>query len=238
MAVHYRTLGFVLTKEDVREADQVFSVFTKDFGKIKILGRAIRKTKSKLRSGIDLFYLSEIEFIQGKNYKTLTDASAIEKHKNIRKDLEIMETARKISKTADILIKGEEKDERIFNLLIEIFTGLNLISPVYQKYNLLYHYFFWTLVSFLGYQMDLHHCAKCGEKLVSEIMNFSPLHQGIICLRCSDDSIKGKVKISPETVKVLRIIKLKRRDVLEKLKIEKDYLEELSQISETYLISF
>jgi len=233
MAFPYRTLGFVLTKEDVREADQVFSVFTKDFGKIKILGRAIRKIKSKLRSGIDLFYLSEIEFIQGKNYKTLTDALALEKNKKIREDLKIMETAREIAKAADTLIKGEEKDERIFNLLNEVFAEL-----AHSKYDLLYHYFFWTLVSLLGYQLDLYRCSKCQEKLASEIMNFSPEHRGIICLRCSDDSIKGKVKISPEAVKVLRIIEQGKKDILERLKIEKDCLNELEQILQTYLISF
>lgn len=238
MAVHYRTLGFVLAKEDVREADQVFSVFTEDFGKIKLLGKAIRKIKSKLRSGIDLFYLSEIEFIQGRNYKTLTDAAVVEKHKNIRDNLQIMEIAEKISKAADTLIKGQEKDERIFELLKETFKELNNYQLPATSYQLLYFYFFWTLVSLLGYQMDLYLCSKCGEKLTAQTMNFSPEHKGIICLICSDDSIKGKVKISPETVKVLRIIQQDRKDVLDKLKIEKDCLEELNQLSQTYLISF
>jgi DNA repair protein RecO (recombination protein O) len=229
MAVHYRTLGFVLTKEDVRETDQVFSVFTKDFGKVRVLGRAIRKINSKLRSGIDLFYLSEIEFIQGKNYKTLTDALVIEKHKEIVDDVEIFELFQKISQAADMLIKGEEKDERIFNLLNEVFS---------EKIGLVYLYFFWSLVSLLGYQIDLYHCTKCGEGLVEETMNFSPEHGGIICLRCSDDSIKGKIKISPETVKVLRIIQQDKKDVLNKLKIEKKYIEELNETSDSYLISF
>ncbi|KPJ55398.1 hypothetical protein AMJ47_00850 [Parcubacteria bacterium DG_72] len=238
MAVHYRTLGFVLTKEDVREADQVFSVFTEDFGKIKALGKAIRKIKSKLRSGIDLFYLSEIEFIQGKNYKTLTDAAVIGKHKNIRENLQIMEISQRISQAVDTLIKGEEKDERIFSLLKETFKELNNYQLPVTSYQLLYFHFFWTLVSLLGYQMDLRHCSKCGEKLTPQIMNFSPEHRGIICLTCSDDSIKAKVKISPETVKVLRIIQQGKKDVLQKLKIEKDCLAELDQVSETYLISF
>ena len=70
MAVHYRTQAFILNKTDWNEADQIFTVYTEEFGKIKIVAKAIRKIKSKLRSGMDLFYLSEIEFIQGKSYKT------------------------------------------------------------------------------------------------------------------------------------------------------------------------
>ncbi|MBU2635445.1 recombination protein O N-terminal domain-containing protein, partial [Patescibacteria group bacterium] len=59
MTVHYRTQSFILEKTDLREADQVFTIYAKDFGKLKILGKAIRKIKSKLRPGAELFYLSE-----------------------------------------------------------------------------------------------------------------------------------------------------------------------------------
>ena len=86
--------------------------------------------------------------------------------------------------------------------------------------------------------MDLQHCSLCREKLVEEIMNFSPEHKGIICLRCSDDSIKGKVGISPNTIKVLRIIQQGEKDVFNRLKIEKQCLDELEEITQTYLISF
>jgi DNA repair protein RecO (recombination protein O) len=85
MFVRHRTLGLVFKKEDRGEADQIFKIFTKDFGKIEVLGKGIRKISSKLRSQIDIFYLSEIEFIQGKIYKRLTDALLIEKYKNLRK---------------------------------------------------------------------------------------------------------------------------------------------------------
>ncbi|MBI2041661.1 MAG: recombination protein O N-terminal domain-containing protein, partial [Candidatus Nealsonbacteria bacterium] len=87
MAVHYRTEGIFLKKSDRAESDELFFVYTKDFGGLKVLGKAIRKITSKLKGGAQPFYLSEIEFIQGKTYKTLTDAVLIESFQNIRKDL-------------------------------------------------------------------------------------------------------------------------------------------------------
>ncbi|MCX6760396.1 MAG: DNA repair protein RecO, partial [Candidatus Nealsonbacteria bacterium] len=93
MTDYYRSPGFVIAKNDLREADQLFSFFSRDFGKVEILGRAVRKIKSKLRAGVDLIYFSELEFIQGKAYKTLTDSSVIEKFKNIRSDLNKLEIA-------------------------------------------------------------------------------------------------------------------------------------------------
>ena len=87
MFVHHRTSGFILKKVDRKETDQLLTIYTKDFGKLEILAKAIRKISSKLKSGAEIFYLSEIEFIQGKTRKTLTDAILIEKFENLRKDL-------------------------------------------------------------------------------------------------------------------------------------------------------
>ncbi|PIR72129.1 MAG: DNA repair protein RecO [Candidatus Nealsonbacteria bacterium CG10_big_fil_rev_8_21_14_0_10_36_24] len=230
MAVHYRTQGFILKKEDLREADQVFVVYTKDFGKLKILGKAIRKIKSKLRAGIDLFYLSEIEFIQGKNHKTLTEAIVIEKFKNIRNSLKKIEIASQIAEAADNLITGQEQDEKVWNLLSEVFEKLNN-----WKLEIIYYYFVWNLLSILGYQIDLYHCVKCQEKLIPGLMNFSSESNGIICLRCSDDSTKDKILISPETIKIFRLFPDKNWRILSRLKIEQEQGKELEEVSQSYI---
>jgi hypothetical protein len=65
MATHYRTQGIILKTQDVGEADRVFTVFTKQFGKLRLRAVSERKITSKLRGGLELFYLSDIEFIQG-----------------------------------------------------------------------------------------------------------------------------------------------------------------------------
>ena len=227
MAIHYRTQSFVLRKTDLWEADQVFTVFTKDFGKLKILGKAIRKIKSKLRSGIELFYLSEIEFIQGKNYKTLTDAIAIEKLNNVKQDLEKLEIVSQIIENADDLIRGEEKDEDIWNLLTEVFEKIN-------NYSLIYYYFLWNLLSILGYQMDLYHCNNCQKKLISEKLYLN-LGEGIICSSC----FKGTAdkQICPEIIKILRLFLKKDWNILLRLKIQDFHERELEAISLDFLKS-
>jgi len=134
MAVYYRTKGYVLKKTGLREADQLFTIYTKDYGKIDVLGRGIRKITSKLRSGIDLFCFCEIEFVQGKMYKTLTDAKMINKSKDD------FEAKMKMAEVMDRLIKEPEKDEKIWQLLND---------------DLKYKYFLWNLLSILGYEICL-----------------------------------------------------------------------------------
>ncbi len=219
MATHYRTQGYVLKKNDLREADQVFTVYTKDFGKIKVLGKAIRKIKSKLRSGIDLFYLSEIEFIQGKNYKTLTDAVVLNKFKNIREDLE---SVGKITDSLDSLLE-EHPDEHIWDLLTEVFERLNN--------KIVYHYFVWNLASILGYHIDLYNCVVCQKKLAPNKLHFSPDQGGIICSDCYDRA-ERKVEVSSEAIKILRIFFKKDWNLLLRLKIKESHLEELDSVTE------
>src|SRR3989344_1336762 len=110
MFVHYRTRGIILDRKERGESDLLFTIYTKDFGRIEILGKAIRKIDSKLRPAADIFYFSEIEFIQGKTQKTLTDAILLEKFSEIQKDLKQRTLAYKISDTLANFIKGQEPD--------------------------------------------------------------------------------------------------------------------------------
>jgi len=216
MATLYRTEGYVLKKNDLREADQLFTVYTKNFGKIDILGRAIRKIKSKLRSGIDLFYFSEIEFIQGKVYKTLTDAVAIEK----LSDLDKMNSFKNIADFLNTLVH-EEKDNDIWNLLEECFSKLDK--------GIISYYFAWNLASIMGYEIDLNNCAVCQRKLEPENLNFSLDQHGIICAQCFDRA-EEKQEISADTVKVLRLFLEKNWSVLSRIKVFP--IEELEIITE------
>jgi len=202
MFTHYRTQGFILKKEERGEADRIFTIYTKDFGKLEILGKAIRKIRSKLRGGVELFYLSEIEFIQGKTHKTLTDAILIKSFPNIRKDLERLSIACRVAEALDNLVGGEEKDEQIWQLLSESFEKLSTINN--GRSSVIYDYFFWNLVSVLGYQPELKNFSICGKK------------------------------ISVDVFKILRIIFKKDLKTLLKLKIEPFHQKSLKNISQKY----
>ena len=236
MFTHYRTQGFILKKVDSGETDRIFTIYTKDFGKLELLAKAERKIKSKLRAGLGLFYLSEIEFIQGKAHKTLTDAILISDFKNLRKGLKRLSVAYKISEVIDNLVKGQEPDEKIWQLLTDVFERLNNLSLVGDRPLLIYHYFLWNLFSILGYELELYHCSLCQKKLSPGNIYFSLKEEGLICQNCSKkvESVKGA---DPATIKILRIILKKDWPLFSKLKIEKSHLESLASISEDWYSS-
>ncbi len=242
MTVHYKTQGFIFKKENRLEADRVFSVFTKDFGRIEIFGKAIRKITSKLKGGIEIFSLSEIEFIQGKNKKTLTDTLFIERFKNIQEVPEKFEVANKISNLVDNFIKGEERDQNIFNLLNDTFSKLNNIQFPISNFQLVHYYFFWNFISVLGYGPELSKCAVCQQKLNPHSLYFSNKEGGVVCQNChllrkdpSSLGFSGQVsEVKSDVVKILRLIIKKDWDILSKLKIENNIKKLLREVSENY----
>lgn len=236
MFVHYRSQGFILKKVDRGEADQILTIYTKDFGKLEILAKAIRKTSSKLRAGTEIFYLSEIEFIQGKAHKTLTDAILIEKFENLRKNLKRLRVAYKISEVLDNFISGQEPDEKIWYLLNEFFDKLNNLKLEIKNWKpeIFYYYFIWNLLSVLGYEPELYNCVLCQKKLVPGKLFFSPKEGGIICHSCQK-SVKSTKEINLEAIKILRIILKKDWPNLSRLKIKNQDFDSLKIISEYFL---
>lgn len=237
MSLKYRTNGFVFRKIDRNESDKIFSVFTKDFGRLEITAKAIRKITSKLGADIDMFYLSEIEFIQGKNSKTLTDAVKIKKFDSIYKDFRKLEVAYQVANILDIFIKGQEKDEETFDLLGDFLNNISLSSLKIKNYQLIFQYFFWNFLSVQGFKPEVYNCAACQEKINPYNIYFSNKEGGIICRRCIT-SDKDAKKINSDIVKILRLIFNKDWHAVSRLRVDLHSQSLLEDISENSLRAF
>jgi DNA repair protein RecO (recombination protein O) len=212
---HYQTGGIFLGKENRGEANQLFFIFTEQFGAIEVLARAIRKITSKLRSDANLFSLAQIEFIQGKNYKTLTDIVTLDKWSLVRQDTAKLALAQKISQVIAQLIIHPQKDSQVWELLLQCFYFLNGHQPVvaipqnageaisvlamergiasrpaaarndYDVSQLVYYYFLWNLLKLLGYSPQLYNCPLCGERIKPQIFYLAPQAGGLVCGPCA-----------------------------------------------------
>lgn len=234
MFVRYSSQGYVLKKENANESDQIFSIYTRDFGKIKVLAKASRRLNSKLRSFIQIFYLADIEFIQGKATKTLTGAVLIEKFDNIKKSLLKLRLAYNFSKTFNALVRIPEADDKLWQLLDKFFHTLDLEKEVPVKLEMLYYYFFWNLLDVLGYRPELKSCVSCRQKPALDRFFWISCEGGLICKNCLN-KVKAKVdKIDVQTLKILRIILDHGWKVSKRLKIESEMMRGVKIISKKY----
>jgi DNA repair protein RecO (recombination protein O) len=238
MTYHFSTIGFVFKKENKSEADQLFSIYTKDFGRLEILGKGIRKITAKLRSKIDLFYIISFRFVQGKTNKILIEAKVLKKFNQFKENLQKLQVAFKMIEILDKTLAKEEKDERIFKLILECFQTLEKMEDNLLKIKLIYYYFFWNLLSFLGYKPQLSFCVNCQRKIFPpKTISFCPSEGGIVCNFCVK-KFKNCIPISLNELKTLKLLLEKRLNFVLKLRINTFFLSKLSKISKAYFSNF
>lgn len=230
---HFRTKGIVLEKTNRGEADQVFVVLTGKFGRIEVVGKAIRKITSKLRASIDIFYLIEIEFIQGKNQKILTDAILLKKIP--QQSFHIFALVAEISSS---LIIREGRDNHIWHLLLSCFILLQRGAEEGIKEKIAVLAFFWKLVFLLGFEPELFFCCECKKKLNTARLFFAEEKGGIVCSACLVEQGPYLLarEISVETVKAIRFFIKEPLEICSKLKLSQNQIKEISQTSNDYLL--
>jgi len=137
MAFHYKTQGIILKKQDQGESNRIFKVFCKEYGKLTMFAVSERKITSKLRGGLELCSLSYLEFVQGKQKKVLVEAISLRQYLTSSQDLSYLRSALQIAKLVDQHIAEQEKDEKVWDLLVQSFSELKEgTSPekVYQSF--------------------------------------------------------------------------------------------------------
>ena len=85
-----RTRAIVLRRTDYGEADRILQLLT-PLGKQSVIARGVRREKSKLAGGIELFSVSEVLIHKGKSSDLgiLTGAKLVEYFDAFVKDIEL-----------------------------------------------------------------------------------------------------------------------------------------------------
>lgn len=218
----------------------MLTILTEPFGKIEVLAKGIRKITSKLRSGADVFYLSEIEFIQGKSHKILTDTSVIDKFSGLRDSPSKLSLARAMAVSLDNFLTSQEKDEKIWQFVAGVFNNLNS-QPANGAGGqiIFYHYFLWNFFAALGYSPELHCCPLCAKKLLPETFFFVPSEGGVVCWQCfSANDLKKNgswLPIKVDVVKTLRVWLSQEWEEAGKIRFGQEAQQNLCDVSENYL---
>ncbi len=208
MFTHYQTKGVVLSYTNIKEADRFFILYTKEFGKIGVMGRSIRKIESKLRMKMELFSLIEAGFISGKSYNTLVDVESVNEFKDVKKNLAKLSFFYQLAETFLSLIIEEERDEEVYSLLVNTFKIVNDNNLSSNNLKTLYCLFSFQLLHFLGHKMYISNCAVCGVK-TGEEGYFNAEEGGVICFRCFNQKKDNSVNYRSSFIYLESIAKLK-----------------------------
>jgi len=106
----YNTEGIIIGGQDIGEADRVFSILTKEFGRLDILSQEVRLLKSKLRYHLKLFSYGRFSFVGTKNFWRLTDAEELLTFDDIYKNPAKLFVAAGIANLLNRMLRGQERD--------------------------------------------------------------------------------------------------------------------------------
>lgn len=121
----YKVEGIIIKKVDSGEVDRLFNVYTKEYGKLQFKARSVRKNESKLKGYLDMFNHARFLIAKSKTIDIITDVESIDCFLNTRAGLTLMQRAFYMANLCDKLIAGQEKDEDLWNFILESFQQLN-----------------------------------------------------------------------------------------------------------------
>lgn len=154
------TKAVVLNRLNYGEADRILTIITPDHGKVRAIAKGVRKEKSKLAGGIELFSISNVSYIPGKReIGTLISTRLQTNYGNIVKDLPRTQLGYQVLKTLDKVTEDECGPE-FFDLLAETMQALNDRIDL----NLIECWFNMRLLNLLGHEPNLATDTK-GNKL-------------------------------------------------------------------------
>lgn len=125
MTKSYKAVGLVLKQLNFGEADRLLTVFTKEFGLIRLLAKGVRKTTSRKRGHLELFSKVSLACIKGKNLDLIIEADMLDNFSTLRQNLNRVRIAYLFSELVNELSAENQEHEDIYDLLLLYFTQLN-----------------------------------------------------------------------------------------------------------------
>lgn len=203
--------SFVLKRSDLREQDQIVTLYTLEKGKVDALARGVKKILSKNSAYLLPVFLIDVEVLSGKEVNHLTKAVPVFVYKNILEDLNKMSLLQTVFKWVNVLTKYE-REPKIF-LLIK--SWLEFLDTTDKAETALAYGFLGNILTHLGFAPDLTSCISCQNK--NNLVAFYPAGGGVVCKNCFLIKKQVDTKIYPLRAVDLQAMRLLFTDNWQKI---------------------
>ena len=198
-----RTLGYVARRTNYGEADRILNVITPQ-GKISVIAKGVRRDKSKLAGGVEMFALTELDVRFGRGeLGVVAGAKLIVFYSNLLKDLAKVELAALILKKVSILAENSDNLD-YFEIVDQSLRGLNLglQNDLVEA---------WVLINLLkaaGEELNLYRDVAGAKLLVDQRYNYDATEKAMVL---GED-------FGAEEIKLLRLMSVTRLEVVARVK--------------------
>ena len=213
-----KTMGYVLRRTNYAEADRILNLITPQ-GKISAIAKGVRKEKSKLAGGIEMFTLSNYNIHLGRGeFGVITSVKMQKYHGNIIKNFTKMELAammlKKISRTAE-----NSDNSEYFEIIDQSLASLDMGDDD----ELTESWFLMRLGKAAGEEINLYRDAD-GEKLNPELRYFWNIGENSFALHDNGD-------FGANEIKMLRLLLTTDLNVAKRVKTTPEMLQKIVRVT-------
>jgi DNA repair protein RecO (recombination protein O) len=223
----YRDHAVVLRKLDYGEADRIFTLLTREHGKVGAIARGVRRPTSKLASSLELFSTIDVQLARGRNLDVVTQAVRLQGPR-IEADVERTAHAGLIAELADRVTEDRHPLDGIFELTVAALQELAR-EPEPRRASA---YYMLTALDLLGYAPQLSVCASCERPLPEAPAAFSPVAGGFLCVDCAQPGMRP---VPVQAIKVLRAMAAGGIELYRRLKLDAPLMAEVERVLEAQL---
>lgn len=209
-----KTMGYVLKRTNYAEADRILNLITPQ-GKISAIAKGVRKEKSKLAGGIEMFTLSNYNIHLGRGeFGVITSAKMQKYHGNIIKNFTKMELAAMMLKKLSRAAENSDNSE-YFEIINQCLTSLDMGDDD----GLTESWFLMRLGKAAGEEINLYRDAD-GKKLNPELRYFWNTGENSFMIHDNGD-------FGVNEIKMLRLLLTADLSVVRRVKVTPEMLQKI-----------
>lgn len=199
-----KTKGIIIRWYELGDTSKIIKLYTKDFGKMKVVAKGVKNLKSKFGSAMDLFNLSEIVFYnkESRDLQLLSEADLIEQFESIQNNYYKYQIVSCIAQILDNFTLPEEKNLSLYKMTAK---ALHLTSEADDSNMIMLSYLYAVkLIAMSGYKPLLRECAVCSRENFDEDDFYLSISEGgIVCKQCRAKK-ENLIKITTPVVSLLQ----------------------------------
>jgi DNA repair protein RecO (recombination protein O) len=181
--------AFVLQTWSLGEADLLVSLFTREEGKLRGVGRSARRSRKRFAGALEPLTRVRVTFVEreGSDLARLEEMEVVRSYFPAQAEPAVLAAFAYVAEVIDQFAREKQADERTFRLVGSVLDGLARgIDP-----RLAARYFeTWTL-RLQGLLPDLQACPSCGRPLAAGGW-YDRRHGEVSCAGCPPESGAGE----------------------------------------------
>jgi DNA repair protein RecO (recombination protein O) len=173
--------AIVLDYKPRGEYDLLFTLFSKENGKIKAVAKGVKRMNAKLRGCLEIGNEVQLMIARGKNMMYIAGCDTMAVHRTLRQDGQKILLWQALIETVITSTVPENVEREVYMLLVHWPQFLFANFRDLPRRNLIVTYLvIWKYLSEIGLSPELFECVRSGRKLQSGDTFFSLLDGGLV----------------------------------------------------------